>query len=603
MRVAIQAFQVSLTAMVLTITLCVLVPTDALGAERKLVGWLSLSGKVADTPQPFAFITHGGAGISLHKTVEVLESLADNDDYAGVVIQVSGLELSLTDVHELGVAIGRVRDAGRIVLVFAEAYDLPTYLLACSADEILLQHKGEVELTGLAVEELYLVGLFEKIGLKADFLQIGRFKGADEALTRSGPSEAWSENIDALLDDLYAQVIEQIVTTRELTLEQVEAIFADSPSLGDEQLLERRVVDRLVNRDLTEATAEHFGTDFQWDDLAEKKVRDVPETPFALLSMLFQSPKPYARRPTLALMYVAGPITSGESVSGGPGTGLFSSISVGSGSLVRALGEARDDEMVKGVVLRVDSPGGSALASEVIWQAVRELARQKPVFVSIGPMAASGGYYVACAADRIYVDSGAVVGSIGVVGGKITVGGLYEKLGISVHRRSRGPIGDIFNSVDPFTSDQRRLVQAGMDRVYEQFTQRVREGRAERIADISQVAQGRLFTGRQAVANGLADQVGGLEEAISALAVLLNLEEGSYDVVQMPPPLTLPEFLSNLFGGLMVRGPLVYDDPGLTLRQLLGERAWRSAQPVLAGLMLLRHERVLTLFPTVIVTP
>ena len=263
------------------------------------------------------------------------------------------------------------------------------------------------------------------------------------------------------------------------------------------------------------------------------------------------------------------------------------------------------------MILRIDSPGGSALASEVIWQAVRELGKTKPVYVSIGPMAASGGYYIACAGDKIYADEDSIVGSIGVVGGKIVLGGLYEKIGLSVYRRSRGPMGDMFNSVEPFTKDQRVALEKAFARTYDQFKDRVTTGRGKRLADFDAVAQGRIFTGRQAVANGLIDKIGGVDLATRELAKAVELTPGNYDLVDLPAPMSLPEYLSQFLdiGASYPGGPAsIYPGASLeqagliaTARTLLGDRAWRQACGVLNGMSLLSREHVLTLMPTVIV--
>ncbi|HEX7010806.1 MAG TPA: signal peptide peptidase SppA, partial [Phycisphaeraceae bacterium] len=529
-----------------------------------------------------------------------LKTVAEDQAYLGVVVYLDQPELTLPQIDALARAFAQVRQAGKRVLTFAESYDLSSYLLASQADLILLQHKGSVELRGLAMEEVYLAGLLEKIGAKADLMQVGQFKGADEALTRTGPSEAWDSNINALLDDLYAQVVDRIAKGRGLTTQQVEDIIRDSWTMSDTDYLRRHVVDRLTDRDLVDVTEVEFGESFVWDDTmgqAEASGQEV-DSPLALLRLLFQEPDVIrTRRDTLAVIHARGPVISGDSEWGG---GLFGGEAIGSRTIAELLGEAREDDHIKGVILRIDSPGGSALASEMIWQAVRDLAEQKPVYASIDGLAASGGYYVASAADRIYAAPQSVVGSIGVVGGKIVLGSLYEKVGVHVHRRSRGPMADMFNSVEPFTPGQREALQAGMQRVYDQFLDRVAAGRGRRLTDLDAVAQGRIFTGRQAVDNGLADELGGLDEAVADLARRLGLEEGGYDVLHLPPPMSLGEFINSIFG---VRSPVssaaLFKAQGLDAlaSEALGPQGWSATSQVLGGLMLLRREPVLTLMP------
>jgi protease-4 len=589
-------------------------PADAAAEaqpQEALVGWLELSESLRDAPPPFAWVSEEEMGPTLSRVLRQLDTVAAGDRYAGVVLKLDRPDLSLSQVQEIAARIATVRAAGKKVIAFAEEYDLLTYLLACSADTIVLQRHGSVMLQGLGVEEMYLAGLLEKIGLKADFIQVGKFKGAEEPLTRTAPSPEWSQNMDALLDGLYEGVRDQIAAGRHMTADQVEAMFADSWTMTDDDFVRRRVVDRVADRDLLEVTEVEFGDHFAWDDSigTGDSHKQAATNPFMFFSTLFQESKRQIRRPTIALIHALGPITSGESTYG---DGLFGEDSIGSRTLVEALSDAADNEQVKGVVIRIDSPGGSAIASEVIWQAVRHTAQDKPVFVSIGSMAASGGYYIACAGDEVYVAPGSIVGSIGVVGGKIIMGGLYDMLGVGVTRRSRGPLGDMFNSVEPFTETQRTALGKAFENTYQQFKQRVAIGRGARIVDVDAVAQGRLFTGVQAVQRGMVDKIGGLDLAVTDLADQVGLGAGQYDVVSFPEPMSLPQFLQQVFGvrarGVGVRmnwtasGDANPVGAWLTAaRTTLGQARWRSVRPVLAGLMLLQREPVLTLLPTAIV--
>ncbi|MCE9591951.1 MAG: signal peptide peptidase SppA [Planctomycetes bacterium] len=574
---------------------------NADAAATPLVGWIDLSESLRDGPRPYAWANSKDDEHSLRAVLDAVRDIGRHKRYVGLVIHLDAIELPLSQIDELEKAIREVRAKGKKVLVFSEAYDLKSYLLACCADEVLLLHKGELELAGLGIEEMYFAGLLEKIGAKADFIQVGKFKGAAEPLTNIAPSPEWSQNFDALLDDLYGQVIDRIAKARGLTREQVERAFTDCWTMSDEEYVKRHLVDRLVDRDLTEASEAAFGDDFEWEEMLDSKdATQAPDSPFAILGMLFKPAKADAHRASIAVLHADGEIVSGDSE---PDGGMLGNRAVGSRTMEDALADAADDDLIKGVVIRIDSPGGSALASEVIWQAVRKFGEEKPVYISVGPLAASGGYYIASAGHEVYVTPASIVGSIGVVGGKITLGGLYQKLGINITRRSRGPMGDMFNSVDPFTPDQRSKLVAAFERTYDQFIDRVSIGRGKRLADVKPVAEGRLFTGKQAVANGMADKIGGLDDAIGDLAKQLNLKPGSYDVIDLPAPMTLPEYLDKLLGGLAA-GPAATGDAAAAVsaaRAVLGPSAWRQAQPVISGLLQLRHERVLTLMPAVIV--
>ncbi|MFP4144328.1 MAG: signal peptide peptidase SppA [Phycisphaeraceae bacterium] len=571
---------------------------DVQAEQPTRVGWLKLSGPLRDAPAPYDWVSEADLDPSLTDVLGQLEHVAAGDHYAGLVIYFDQPELSLSQIETLARGIRNVREAGRTVLAFAEAYDLRTYLLASEADRVLLQHKGLIHLSGLSVEELYLAGLLEKVGAQADLVQIGQFKGANEQYTRTGPSEAWNQNISGLLDNLYDQIVSRIGENRDLARDEVESLMADCWVLSDQELAERGLVDHLVSRDLKSATEEVYAETFFWDDKMGYQPRSasMPSNPFALVSMLMEGSgeKPLTRSTSIAVIHACGHIHSGESSRG---EGLITSQSIGSRTMLENLAQVRDDDNVRGVIIRLDSPGGSALASEVIWQAVREVAETKPVFASVSNMAASGGYYIVCASDQVYVSPRSIVGSIGVVGGKIVLGGLYDKLGVDVHRRSRGPAADMFNSVEPFNQQQRTRIRQAMQRIYEQFTDRVQRGRGDRVSDISAVARGRLFTGQQAVANGLADELGSLDDALARLAGDLELSEGEYDVVHLPQPMSLGEFLSSMFEA---SSPTI--DADLRLldrlgRTALGDAGWQQTRQVLSGLMLLQHEPALTVMP------
>lgn len=572
--------------------------------EAKLVGWIELNSALREAPLPFAWVSEADMGDSLQSVLDRIYKVRDAADYAGLVIFLDQPSLSLHQCTAIADALKSVREEGKTVMTFAEVYDLRDYIIASAADMVLLQKKGSVELSGIAVEEIYLAGMFEKVGVKPDLMQVGKYKGADETFMNSEPSEAWDENFDALLDDLYAQSIKRIMDGRGLTQDEVEALFKSSWAMKDTDLLAKRAVDQLVDRDLVDVTESSFGESFEWDtEFGQTGTSIDPNNPFAMFSMLFQEPQLNTTKPTIAIIHADGPIGSGDSSTA---DGFFADDSIGSRTLVGALEDALYDENIRGAVLRIDSPGGSALASEIIWQAVREFGKEKPIYAVVGSMAASGGYYIVSGTDQIYVQPHSIVGSIGVVGGKITLGGLYDWAGVNIVRRSRGPGGDLFNSVEPFNEEQRKTVRMALTTIYDQFVERVETGRGDRLPEVGKVAEGRLFTGSQSVANGMADRVGGVDEALADLAKQLELTAGEYDVVNLPAPMSLNEYFGSLFGAQMSAPSMLSATPDApaflaTARQLLGPVAWKSVSRSIRGMMMLQHEPVLLMMPTAIV--
>ncbi|MCC7408069.1 MAG: S49 family peptidase [Phycisphaeraceae bacterium] len=583
------------------------------------VGWLEIAGRLRDGDRPVAWVPAEDDEPTLTRVLRQLHTVATDPAYRGVVIYLDDAQLTLNQVQQISAAIDRARAAGKPILTFAESYSLTSYLLACSADRILLQHKGLLILESLGVEEMYLLGLLDKIGLKADMLQVGRYKGAMDPYTRSTPSPEWNENFDHLLDDLYDQILHVVTSRRQMSVADFNQALTDVWSMQDQDYLKAGLVDELTDRDMVGATSTAFGDDFSWDRSMGygENTRLDASNPFALFQMLLQRGRERITRDSIMVLHAQGPIMSGQSVSDGllappQHAGVFIDAAIGSKTMLKILGDAQDEPRVKGVVIALDSPGGSALASEVIWQAVRATARTKPLYVSVGRMAASGGYYIASAGQQIYVLDGSILGSIGVVGGKLVLGGLYDKLGLSIHRRSRGPLGDMFNSVEPFTEPQRAALLKAFENTYHTFTDRVLTGRGQRLTDLSAVGEGRLFTGRQAVANGMADKIGGLDQAVADMAQELGLKQGQYDVIDRPGPLTLPEYLDRLFG-VMAPGqlatPLTSLDPQqqavlAAARAAMGPQRWASAAQVLTALLQLQHEHTLLITPNALdITP
>jgi protease-4 len=603
--------------------------------EGTHVGWLTMRGALRDGPAPMTIYgIQGSAKGTLRGVMTQLKNIAEDDKYKGVMIHLDGAGVNLAQIDELQRAFKKIQANKKRVMIFAETYNTLTYRLACSADKILMIQNGGVELAGLSVEEMYMAGLLEKVGVKADMIQVGQYKGADEQFSRTGPSMAWNENIDSLMDDLYSIIIDGIVKSRGSrkgftehlgSRKKLEKLMRDTLLMTDKQLLKRGVIDYVVTRQLKNVYHKPSKNDegkdtpkdiaelvfdthrFEWDeDMGLKTPVLQLGNPMIMFQQMLAPTAPKITRPTIAVIHCNGVIQSGD--SGGP-TLFGGGESIGSRTIVEELRDAMDNSLIKAVIIRIDSPGGSALASEVIWQGVRSVIEggddAKPVYISVGSMAASGGYYIACAGDKIYAAPNSIIGSIGVVGGKMTMGGLYKWAGIGIHRRSRGPLGDMFNGVEPFTKEQRVWMHKALSQVYTQFTDRVKAGRGNKIKKIEDVAQGRLFTGRQCIKNGMIDKIGGLEIVIQDLAKKVKLDAGQYDIIDLPEQPSFPEMLEQMMS--VIQSPS--SPAGLNAQQaaviqsarvLIGDQHWQQAAAVMNGMMLLRKERALTLMPVVI---
>lgn len=506
------------------------------------VAYIDLSTPIVEKPADFSFFGESDA-TTLRSIISRLHQARDDEDVKAVLITIGQPSIGLAQAQEVRAALVELRRANKKTFVYADSYDTATYTLATGATDICLLSGGEILIPGVGGEAMFAKGLLDKIGVKADYVQIGEYKGADEQYTRTAPSDELRSEMNRLMDGLYAQIVEGIASHRNLSTDEVKTMI-DESMLMAASARERGYVDHLVDQDgLRELILEQIG---QKNDKIELQHRYGLESreavdlssPFGFFAMLGRRSAPPTKK-AVALIYADGTIIDGTG-----GEGMFGN-SIGSEDMRRALRTAAKDENVKAVVIRIDSPGGSALASEVMWQAARRLAKEKPLIISIGSMAASGGYYLASAGDHIFADPAGIVGSIGVVGGKFVTKDLFDKLGLTTESFMRGKNAGLFSSNTPFDDSQRKMITSWMRQTYEQFTQRVMETRKGKIKDIDQVARGRIFVAKAAKELGMVDELGGVENAIAYAADRADLKAGDYDVRTIPRPRTLADF----FGG------------------------------------------------------
>ncbi len=508
------------------------------------VACFDLSTPVVEKPADFSLFGGDPAALTLRSLVERLHHARDDKRVRAVLLTLNAPGTNLAQSQELRDALVECRRAGKRTFVYADGYDIDSYTIASGATDVCLLPGGELMMPGVAIQTLYLKGLFDKLGVVADYVQIGAYKGADEEYTRTGPSKEFTGEINKLMDGLYDQVVTGIAANRNLSATQVKAAL-DQSILTAADAKQRGFVDHLVDMDgLRQLMKDELGTtlDFAVDyDSAKKDDVDL-SSPFALLALLAKKPA-VTTKPAVALVFADGVIVDGAG-AGGLGS-LTGGATVGSDAIRTAMREVARDDTVKAVVIRINSPGGSALASEAMWQAVRRVAKDKPVVVSVGNMAASGGYYLACAGDRIFADPSAIVGSIGVVGGKFVYRDLLDKFGVTTQTFTRGGNANLFSSEAPFSDGQRRMVRDWMTQTYDQFTQRVMTTRAGKIRNIADVAQGRVFVAGQAKDLGMVDEIGGLDAALTYAAGQVDLPADGYDVRTVPAPKTLADLITG----------------------------------------------------------
>ena len=563
-------------------------------AEQDLlkVAYIDFDKPIAEKPASFVLFTD--ERMTLQSVLSRLNKAEKQKDVRAVLINIGDTNFNLAQAQEVRDALRSLNKAGKRTFVYADSYDTAAYIAASGASDICILEGGEIEIPGVGIQELFAKGLLDKVGVKADYIQIGQYKGADETLTRTEPSPELKGELNKVLDSLYQQIVDGISYHRNLPKSQVEDMINGVMMTG-KVAKNRGFVDHLLDQDgLREMMKKELGRDVDLlHDYGEPKRPELDfSSPFAFLSMLTKKPAETHNMPAVALIYLDGVIVDGKG-----GDGLFSDGAAGSEDLRKALRLADRDQDVDAVVLRIDSPGGSALASEVIWQAARRVAKNKPLIISVGSMAASGGYYVASAGDYIFADPTAIVGSIGVVGGKFVMKDLFDKIGLNTATFFRGKNADLFSSAQPFTDSQRRIVTNWMKQTYEQFTDRVLTTRKDVIKDIDQVAHGRIFVAKQARELGLVDEIGGLDKAIAYAAQEAELNEGDYEVKVIPQTRTFADLLhgSDIDAKLPIQ-PQIQISPDSILRTL-SPQLGRLIRQQIQVLQLLQDRPVMLVSP------
>ncbi|WP_165251859.1 signal peptide peptidase SppA [Paludisphaera soli] len=527
-------------------------PAEAAKAEpekkpeppKPRVAVFRLAGTIKETPTDDSFNLGGESSTPLWTLIERLDKAAKDPAVKAVVVILEGPTVGAAQVAEIRRAFDRVKAAGKDVIAHADSVgSLGQYVLMSGASRVSLVPTADLWITGLYGEAPYLRGMLEKIGVKPDFLTCGDYKSAAEMFMREGPSKEAESMQNWLLDSIFETMVARIAEGRKVSPELVKAWIDSGPHTA-EKAKALGVLDAVEHRqDLEAHLKKTYGDDVVLDRKYGKKAEPKLDasSPFGLFKFLGEimaESKVDKTKPAIGVVYVDGPIVVGAS----GGMALFQDGEAAAVSIRRALDDAANDEAIKAVVLRVDSPGGSALASEIILDATRRVKAKKPLVVSMGNVAGSGGYYVACGTDAVFADEATITGSIGVVSGKLAVGGLFDKLGVSFKAYRRGQNAGMLSSSDVFTPAERLKMQSYMDEIYGEFKGHVVAIRGDKLKKpIDELAGGRVYTGKQALELGLVDKLGGFHDAVAHAAEAAKLE--TYDVRTLPKPRTILEEL------------------------------------------------------------
>ncbi|CAN5578273.1 signal peptide peptidase SppA [soil metagenome] len=504
---------------------------------KPIVAVFKINSDVTETPGE-GFSLFGKQPVSLRDLTSRLNKAAADANVKAVVLLMEGGSLGSAQIEEVRQSIEKLKQAGKPVWAHSDSLGMKEYSLLSSADRLSVVPIADLWIVGFHGEAPYLRGLLDKLGVRPDYLHCGDYKSAGEIFMLDGPSPEADRMQNWLLDSLYATHVDLIAKGRKVDVDKVRAWIDNGPYTA-EQGKSAGLVDAIEHRQDFEANLKSkFGESVTFEkNYGEPKEPELDlSSPFGLLKIWGEiirggSKKEVNTKPTVGIVYVDGAIDLGAGDDS-----PFTSGGAHSTAIRKALDDAASDDNIKAVVLRVDSPGGSAVASEIILDATKRVKAKKPFVVSMGNVAGSGGYYVACASDVIYADRSTITASIGVVGGKFVTTDMWKKVGITFKEYNRGKNAGLLASSRTFNDDERARMQGWMNDIYGVFKSHVTQSRGSRLKKpIDELAGGRVFTGQQALDLGLVDQLGTLQDAIDYVASNAKLGD-DYDVRAVPAP-------------------------------------------------------------------
>lgn len=508
---------------------------------------------------------------TVRSVIGALRKAKVDDRVTGVVIRPAGTAALWAKVQEVRDAILDFRTSGKPIIAYLEQGGEQEFYLASAANKVFLMPTASLDLTGIASYELFLRGTFDKIGAYPDALHVGEFKTASNIYTEKTFTPSHREMAESLNRDLYEQLVQGLADARQKSPDEIRTLIDHGPFLPEDAVRAGLIDDVAYEDELDDKVPLATGTP---RFISQHDYRTVSSTSLGL-----------DRGPRIAVLYAVGVISTGESSDDATQV-------VGSDTIVQYLRKIRADDSIKAVVLRIDSPGGSAIASDVIWREVMLTRDVKPVIASMSDVAASGGYYIAMPAHQIVAEPATLTGSIGVVMVKFVIDGTLEKLGMNTETVTSGKYADIYSPFRPFTPEERQKVEAHMQATYEAFVEKAAAGRNTTPERIDAIAQGRVWTGKQAKDLGLVDELGGLSRAVALAKSRAKIADNSeVELVVYPQHRSIYELFQEPFG-LESRG---------LLGALLGMQEAKAVQTLTAPLRIFRRGEPLALMPNVFV--
>lgn len=451
----------------------------------------------------------------LFNIINAINYAATDSHIKGISIDNNFLDAGISQTKAIREALLKFKESGKFVLAYANIYSQKDYYLCSVADTIFLNPAGLMEFKGLYSEQLYFKDFQEKSGLKMEVVRSGKYKSAVEPFLENNMSDNNREQVSIFLNSIWNELKQDISKSRNISVDRLhtiaDSLLARNPDLAKAS----KLIDKIAYHDeYINGMKQALGINFK-DDLKLISIEDYAEYASSKLQN-------YSVKNKIAVIYAEGDIIYGEG----------DETSIGQGIMNRSLKQAREDDKIKAVVLRINSPGGSALASELIWREIELTKKVKPVLVSMGNVAASGGYYLATNAHKIIAEPTTITGSIGVFGILPNAKELADKMGVNAEQVATNSHAVTYSIFEPFNDTQRTFIKEGVVSIYELFTRRVSEGRNLTIEQVEQIAQGRVWTGVDAVKNGLVDELGGLDLALQRASELAEIND--YRIKEFP---------------------------------------------------------------------
>lgn len=521
-------------------------------------------------PFPLSLLPLFPSEPSLEEMAEALQAISADKRPQGVIFRIDRLQAGASRLHTLRRMMLDLREKGKYTVAWLPSAETWDYYLASACHEIIFPPSGRLNVLGLRSEALFLKETLAMAGIKADLESIAEYKVTPDTFRRSTMTEPHREMLDAILGSYFDEFIAAVAESRRLQRERVRDLVDAMPMTPD-VAAEAGLIDAVLYEDELPAHLAEVPSGGDEDD--EEGIEEAPLIAWDDAARWLKRPIEWTTRQRIGVVSLEGLIVPGQSRRMPTPLPLPVEAQAGAQTVTRALRRAEADQHIAAVIFLVESPGGSSLASDLIWRAVRRLRERKPVLVLMGEQAASGGYWVSAPADFIVARPTTLTGSIGVWGGKFVLGELYEKLGVGRQTVQRGARADLYSELEPFSEEEREQVRREMGETYARFKQIVAEGRGVIEEEVEEIARGRVWTGAQAEEIGLVDELGDFQTALAAAKELAELDpEKDYTVVQITPP--RQTLLPRPFP---TEGELSWSALLDALRDLACERVWAMA--------------------------